>query len=152
MRTFFFHLRTPAGLERDDVGLVFGSIEEAMLAAAETIPAVAGDLIGEGHALADCAYVIAGEDGVALADMPFGELERPRVGGAPACVADLPRPAERGGGWPAVGGRLLADVSHCRRLIENSRALVEKSRSLTQASVRQCNEGWSTLRLGHRYR
>jgi hypothetical protein len=44
---FYFHLRSPVGLERDEIGLEFASIEAAYLEACRTVPAMSAELVYE---------------------------------------------------------------------------------------------------------
>lgn len=80
MRLYFFHLRTPRGLEQDEVGIPFATTEQAYLDVCETLPMIARDLVEEGHSLAQCAFVIANAAGETLFEVPFDELERGPAG------------------------------------------------------------------------
>ena len=72
----FFHLRGPAGLERDDTGLEYANLELAYLEAVRTIPGVSGDLIREGRNPMEHAFVITDAGDTPLLEVPFNEMTR----------------------------------------------------------------------------
>ncbi len=73
MPIYFFHLRGPAGLERDESGIDFPNIEAAFLDAYRTIPALSAELIGDGLDPFRYAFEIADGDGNPLLEVPFSE-------------------------------------------------------------------------------
>ncbi|MGY2047975.1 DUF6894 family protein [Methylobacterium sp. JK268] len=86
MRHFSFHLRTPAGCERDEIGLDLIGIEAAHLEAIQAVPNVADAFQreGAGPLLRDTVEIRDTQDRLLL-DVPFWEgLERrPRPCSAP---------------------------------------------------------------------
>ncbi|MHB2211673.1 DUF6894 family protein [Methylobacterium sp. CM6257] len=73
MPHFYFHLRTPAGLERDAFGLDRPSLEAAYLEACRTIPDLCVDLLHEGIAPLACSFLICDAADAELLEVPFGE-------------------------------------------------------------------------------
>ncbi|AWN40759.1 DUF6894 family protein [Methylobacterium durans] len=59
MPWFYFHLRTPAGLERDDVGLDLIGIEAAYLDACRAIPTLTTELLAKKTDPWRCRFEIA---------------------------------------------------------------------------------------------
>ncbi|MGH1571420.1 DUF6894 family protein [Methylobacterium sp. P31] len=97
MPHFYFHLRTPGGLERDAFGLDRPSLEAAYLEACRTIPDLCGDLLHEGIAPLACSFLICDAAEAELLEVPFGERlhdgrRRERPGALPeqqACLAEI---------------------------------------------------------------
>ena len=73
MPRFFFHLRTPAGLERDDIGLDLDGVERAYLDAYASIPAMGVDMLLEKANPYRYAFEIMDEGGNLLMEVPFSE-------------------------------------------------------------------------------
>lgn len=74
MPLYFFHLRTPAGLEPDEVGLECPSVEVAYLEACRTMPGMAAELVHQGWNPMHRAFEIADARGALLLEVPFGEI------------------------------------------------------------------------------
>lgn len=74
MPWFYFHLRTPRGLEPDDTGLEFAGIEAAYLEACASIPEISADLACEWKNPARYAFEIADPAGRLLMEVPFTEI------------------------------------------------------------------------------
>lgn len=74
MPAFYFHLRTPIGLEIDDKGLDLADFEHAYLEAYRAVPTVAADLVLENCNPYRCAFVIADAAGRTLDELPFAEV------------------------------------------------------------------------------
>ena len=74
MPWFYFHLRTPQGLEPDDTGLEFAGIEAAYLEACASIPEISADLACEGKNPARYAFEITDPAGRPLMEVPFTEI------------------------------------------------------------------------------
>ena len=73
MPRFFFHLRSPAGLEQDEIGLDLDGVERAYLDAYATIPAMGVDLLlGKSNPYRH-AFEIMDEEGHLLMEVPFSE-------------------------------------------------------------------------------
>lgn len=73
MPLFFFHLRTPRGLDRDDAGTTFPGLDEAYLDVCRAIPDMVGDLLRDGHDPLRCTFEIADDRGRLVMDVPFAE-------------------------------------------------------------------------------
>ncbi|WP_267406938.1 hypothetical protein [Methylobacterium sp. GC_Met_1] len=79
MPLFFFHLRTPEGLDPDEDGLMLSDLETAYLEACASIPDMAADLARTGLSPMPYSFVIANAAGEALMEVPFAErLRDPR--------------------------------------------------------------------------
>lgn len=90
MPRYFFHLRTPHGLERDDTGLDFAALEDAYLEACEAIPSLAADALRNRQHPTDYAFHISDASGRTLLDVPFTEMvARPLEAVAPATHGDF---------------------------------------------------------------
>ncbi|WP_336492019.1 DUF6894 family protein [Methylobacterium nigriterrae] len=74
MTLYHFHLRTAAGLERDETGMIRPDLETAYLDVCKTIPALMAELVRDGHAPAACAFEI--RDGADQLLMEVSFLER----------------------------------------------------------------------------
>jgi hypothetical protein len=74
MPWFYFHLRTPRGLEPDDTGLEFAGIEAAYLEACASIPEISADLAREWKNPARYSFEIADPAGKLLIEVPFTEI------------------------------------------------------------------------------
>ena len=105
MPLFYFHLRTPDGLDRDEEGLDIPSLERAYLDACRTIPGLSAEFLEDGRNPLDCAFVIAGADGATLMEVPFHERLRRPFRSAPAN-----RPGE-----PNLSSQVIDSVTRVRR-------------------------------------
>ena len=76
MPHFFFHLRTPEGLDWDEIGLSMDSLDAAYLEACETIPEMSVDFVRRGLSPLPYAFEIADADGKRLMEVPFSERLR----------------------------------------------------------------------------
>uniref|UniRef100_UPI003013BEFA DUF6894 family protein n=1 Tax=Methylobacterium nigriterrae TaxID=3127512 RepID=UPI003013BEFA len=74
MPRFFFHLRTPDGLQWNEDGLQLVNLETAYLDACRAIPAMAAELIGRGQLPMRYAFEITDADGQLLMEVPFSEV------------------------------------------------------------------------------
>lgn len=74
MPWFYFHLRTPQGLEPDDTGLELAGIEAAYLEACASIPEISADFACEGKNPARYSFEIADPAGRLLMEVPFTEI------------------------------------------------------------------------------
>lgn len=94
MPQFYFHLRTPAGLEQDESGLELAGVEVAYLEACHTVPALSCELAREGANPSRYAFEIADATGALLMEVPFFEvLERGRKPISPQMAASFRRAA-----------------------------------------------------------
>jgi hypothetical protein len=73
MGRFFFHVKTPDKLQRDQIGVDFESTEEAFLNAHEAIPGLAADLLQEGIDPMACEIIVEDEKQQQLFVLPFSE-------------------------------------------------------------------------------
>jgi hypothetical protein len=89
MPRYFFHLDTPRGLERDDIGLDFAGPDDAYLEACRAIPELTADILRDRGRPTDCTFLIADEAGDILLQIPFTELV---AGRARANASALARP------------------------------------------------------------
>ncbi|WP_043752955.1 DUF6894 family protein [Methylobacterium nodulans] len=79
MPLFYFHLRTPEGLDRDDCGLELESVELAFLEAYRAVPDMASELARKGKNPDRYAFQITDSSQRSLMEVPFSEaLERGR--------------------------------------------------------------------------
>lgn len=117
-RLYFFHLKTPKQLERDDVGIVCENLEAAYLTVCRTIPDVAGDVLRERQNPMECSYIIADEKGMTMFEVPFFELVASM--NKPLPTAHRPVPC-----WDPSSLKMAEDL---RR---RAGAALEKSMSLT---------------------
>ncbi len=74
MPLFYFHLRGPKGLGRDEVGLELPDVEAAYLGACQAVPGMSADLVHEAANPARHAFEIADAKGNFLMDVPFTEV------------------------------------------------------------------------------
>jgi len=123
MPHFYFHLRTPASWERDDMGLDFVGLEAAYLDAYRTIPEMAADLVRRKRDPLRYAFEITDEAGQLLIEVPFSEMldkwHKPR------------RPV-----MPALAQKAQAEMERTVHLIA---ALVDERKAL-ETSLREMQE------------
>lgn len=74
MPWFYFHLRGPKGLERDDTGLDLAGIEAAYLEAYRTVPGLGADLTAQEMNPARYAFEITDGSDLLLMEVPFAEV------------------------------------------------------------------------------
>lgn len=125
MPRFYFHLRGPEGLDRDDVGLELASVEAAYLGACQAVPGMSADLVYEAENPIRYGFEIAGESGTVLMEVPFAEvLDRGRKRAAPPAArrfregrAEMERTAGLITALHEARARLDATLSETRRLL-----------------------------------
>lgn len=78
MPRFYFHLRCPSGLDRDEIGLDLDGVEAAYLEACAAIPAIAAELCEQRANPHRHAFEIVDAAGTLLMDVPFAEVLDPR--------------------------------------------------------------------------
>ncbi|MDR7039847.1 hypothetical protein J2X36_004625 [Methylobacterium sp. BE186] len=128
MPWFYFHLRTPAGLERDDIGLELIGIEAAYLDACQAIPTMAADLSGKKVDPRRCRFEIADSAGRALLEVPFTEiLDKGRRPSHPALLAqrrkataEMERAARLIEALGEERAALLAELQNLRELLAHA--------------------------------
>ena len=123
MHRFYFHLRTPKGLERDEIGLELAGVEAAYLDACRAIPDMSAALVKQKRDPLRYGFEIADAAGQFLMEVPFSEmLDRDRE----------PR-------WltmPALAQKAHAEMERTVRLIA---AMAEEQKAL-QTSLREMQE------------
>jgi len=135
MPHFYFHLRTPAGWERDDIGLDFIGLEAAYLDACRAIPAMAAELAKSKHDPLRYVFEIADKAGQLLMEVPFSEMldkgHKPRRPGMPALTQKAQAEMER-------TVRLIAALTEEREALRTSlremRELVARAREVSARS------------------
>ena len=88
MPDFFIDLRTPEGLERNDVPVPFVGLEAAYLDACEAIPALTAELVQEGRDPSGCVFEIRDAARRLVMEVPFSERRRPVRRPAPSGLSD----------------------------------------------------------------
>ena len=76
MTRYFFHLRSLNGVERDQVGLLFKDLEHAYLAACDSLPEIAMEILHSGSNPMEFSFDLENARGDALMTVPFTELLR----------------------------------------------------------------------------
>ncbi|MGX5776375.1 DUF6894 family protein [Methylorubrum zatmanii] len=74
MPLFYFHLRTPSGVEFDEIGLELAGIEAAYLEACRAIPGLCADLIHHQESPTRRSFEITDATGHLLLEVPFSEV------------------------------------------------------------------------------
>lgn len=120
MPLFLFHLRTPAGLEEDDLGIELPDLEGAYLEAYRSIPETAGDLLRKGSDLRGHAFVIADAAGAVLMEVPLNEPVRPRR---------QSRPSEPFSRARRLSDEIAAEITRARETARHSREILARARS-----------------------
>src|SRR6478735_445565 len=133
MPQFYFHLRTPRGLERDPFGLHQQSLDEAYLEACRAIPALCVDLLHEGTAPLACAFLICDDADAELMEVPF--CERLNDGRRPSRTNAIPKQLE-----------CLAEVRKGRMLVAEMRAQVAEMRAGAAEMRAMAERGFALLR------
>lgn len=92
MPLFFFHLRSPAGCDEDEIGVELDGIESAYLEAYRTVPALSAEMALAGAIPHRHTFEIVDQSGNLLMEVPFSEvLDRGRGPTAPALTASFRR-------------------------------------------------------------
>jgi hypothetical protein len=131
MPLFYFHLRGPKGLERDDVGLELACVEAAYLGACQAVPGMSADLAREETNPARYAFEITDARGNLLMDVPFTEvLDRGHKPAPPRssarlgkAVAEMARTASLICSITEERAALQVTLTETRRLLALSRTL-----------------------------
>jgi hypothetical protein len=90
MPWFYFHLRSPEGLDRDIIGLEFPNLEAAYLEACHTVPEMSADLVRKKANPARYGFEITDDSNRALMEVPFAEiLDRGRKPAPPYRTAQM---------------------------------------------------------------
>ncbi|WP_431311165.1 DUF6894 family protein [Methylobacterium nigriterrae] len=131
MPRYFFHLRTPDGLQWDGEGVPFAGLDAAYLDVCRTIPAMTAELQRTGtrpRQLLRYAFEIADAEGQLLMEVPFTEvLDGARMPRRPA---------------PALDQKARAEIQRSERLI----AAVQQERDALYATLSQTHALLARLR------
>ena len=76
MRDFYFHLKTPGGLQPAEMRVSCEGPEAAFMEACRLIPDVAGEMLREGYDPMACQFIIRNARGEEMFTVPFSELIR----------------------------------------------------------------------------
>jgi hypothetical protein len=129
MPRYFFHLRTAAGLEGDELGLEFPGLEAAYLDVCRAIPEMAAELVRRGQSPMRPVFEITNAEGQVLMEVSFAEVlskgERPH------------RPIS-----PALAQKAQAEKARTRHLI----ARIHEEREALHATLSQTQELLARLR------
>lgn len=74
MPWFYFYLRTPAGMEQDEIGVELTGVEAAFLEACNTVPALSSELTCPGENPLRYAFEITDAAVTLLMELPFSEV------------------------------------------------------------------------------
>lgn len=119
MPLFFFHLRTPEGLDPDEDGLVMADLETAYLQACASIPDMTAELMHTGRSPLAYSFVIAGIAGETLIEVPFAERMRsPRPPARPKQHVRAQR----------LSGEIAEAISAARETLQHSREILARAR------------------------
>lgn len=131
MPRFHFNLRTGAGLEPDEDGLVFGSLEAAYLDAWRAACLLWGEMLGKRQDPTVCCFEITDEEGQLLTELHFTEVLEAARGRSPAPP-------------PQVLSRMVQGLTRTQMLTESirseivlAREAIARSQAILAASRRQ---------------
>ncbi|GEP06696.1 DUF6894 family protein [Methylobacterium oxalidis] len=127
MPWFHFHLRTPAGLERDDIGLELIGVEAAYLDACQAISTLTIDLLAKKVDPRLCSFEITDSGGQVLLELPFTEILD--KGHRPAPPAFL-----------AQRRKVMAEIGRTALRVESLVEALGKERIALQANLRTTRE------------
>lgn len=119
MPLFFFHLRTPEGLDPDENGLMMPDLETAYLEACDSIPDMAADLVHKGLSPMPFSFVIADAAGETLMEVPFAERLRDPL--------RLIRPNQHGRAR-RLSGEIADAIGTARETLQQSREILARAR------------------------
>jgi hypothetical protein len=74
MPLFYFHLRTPDGLEEDKIGLSLSDLEDAHREVLLAIPDLTAEMMRIGRSPFRCVFEITDEKGQILMELPFAQM------------------------------------------------------------------------------
>jgi hypothetical protein len=138
MTHYHFHLRTAAGVERDEIGLTCVNLEAAYLDACRAIPGLMTELMRKGHDPGCCAFEIHDRADQLLMEVPF--LERVRRSPRPQLPDALSLSPETQALFNQLDLITLAIGSETTRLRANMEVA---SKQLAIMRVTQANLLWS---------
>ena len=127
MPQYYFHLTSPDGFSRDEIGSEFADVESAYLGACQAALEMSVEMLRERRDPSRHRFEISNQDGALLFDLPFSEVLRPaaRPESTGRLVQNLQRQHER-----ALERRsaLRDEVEHTVSLIRSTRALLAQGR------------------------
>jgi hypothetical protein len=138
MTHYHFHLRTAAGVERDEIGLTCVNLEAAYLDACRAIPGLMTELMRKGHDPGCCAFEIHDRADQLLMEVPF--LERVRRSPRPQLPDALSLSPETQALFNQLDLLTLAINRETARLYEN---MEFARRQMASLRTSQSNLPWS---------
>lgn len=117
---FLFHLRTPDGLDEDDLGIELPDLERAYLEAYRAIPETVVDLMRQGVEPRGHAFVIADAAGAVLMEVPLSEPLRPR---------QQTRPSERFARAKRLLNEVEAEIARGQEAMRQTHKILARARS-----------------------
>ena len=138
MPQYFFHLRSTAATQRDELGSEFSDLDAAYLDTCQAITGMAVDLSNACCNPKPYVFDITDAAGRVLMQVPFGEmLNRGQEPERPA------QPSLRWQSLPEVercqrlAGELAEEIARLRDTVQQSRALVAQARSAKRWRLHQ---------------
>ena len=117
MPQYYFHLASPDGFSRDELGSDFPDVETAYLGACEAALEISVEMLRERHDPSRHRFEISNDEGTLLFDLPFAEVLRP--------VA-RPEPPDR----------LIASLQHHHERVRQTRSELRSQFEQTQSLLR----------------
>lgn len=137
MPLFYFHVRGPAGLDRDQIGLDLDGVEAAYLEAYASVLGMAAEMLSQKVSPFRYAFEIMDAGGTLLMEVPFSEvLDRGRRSVRPGKHQQA---RQRACAQAERTVRLVADICEEQKalranLIETKRLLAEARRAAGSSS------------------
>ena len=125
MARYFFHLVSPQGLSKDDIGTDLPNAEAAYLEGCDTALEMSFDMLRERQDPSRHAFEITDGDGRVVFELPFAEVTRPadrksRIG---AIHESIQRNQER---TTKIISELKTDFHRTQSLLRSTKALLTK--------------------------
>ena len=125
MPWFYFHLRSPEGLDRDQIGLDLPSVEAAYLEACHTVPEMSVDFVRRKVDPTRYAFEITDDGDTLLMEVPFAEvLDRGRKPVPPFKTAQARAAAVRMARTTHLMGALHEEHAATRTKLAETRRLL----------------------------
>lgn len=123
MPHYYFHLGSPQGVSRDEIGSDFADVEAAYLGACEAALEMSVDMLRQRRDPSRHGFEITNEDGALLFDLAFSEVLRPAPKPEPPSklVRSLQHRHERA---QRTGLELKHQLEHTRSLLSATQALL----------------------------
>lgn len=137
MPNFFFHLASPAGLERDDLGLAFEGVEAAYLDGCRAALEISMDMLRRRQDPSLYSFEIHDDLGRLVIEIPFHEVLQPR---RPAVSLTKTNPVHERLQATLLRSRALkadiaAELIRARQSLENARATLKGGRQAGAAGT-----------------